>query len=165
MTRVCVLISSYVQCAAEKIAFVISCSTVQWSNKADWTRTRNPKVIWEEPRCHPLRHWITTPQSPQWLQWDAPHLPPKLPLLFDDLHPHLIHSQLTHQPKGHPDPISRFPQFTGRTDRQTDRWARRQTCTNTRLRSIDCIATRLKIQHNFVYGDTLLSCCLHYSHV
>jgi len=26
-----------------------------------------------------------SPQSPHWLQWDAPHLPPKLP--FDDFHP------------------------------------------------------------------------------
>ena len=29
----------------------------------------------------PSRQRITTPQSPHWLQWHAPHLPPKL-LLF-----------------------------------------------------------------------------------
>jgi len=44
--------------------------------------TRNRKVIWEEPRRHPSRQRITTPQSPHCLQWDAPHLPLKLPLLL-----------------------------------------------------------------------------------
>ena len=37
-----------------------------------------------------------------------------------------------------------LPQHTLRTDRPTDRWDWRQVCTNTRLRSIDCIATRIK---------------------
>jgi len=36
---------------------------------ARWTRTRNPKVIWEETRRHPSRQRITAPQSPHWLQW------------------------------------------------------------------------------------------------
>jgi len=49
--------------------------------------TRNPKVIWEEPRHHPSWYRITTPQKSNWLQWDAQHLSPKLPLPFDDLHP------------------------------------------------------------------------------
>jgi len=39
-----------------------------------------------------------------------------------------------------------FLQFTHRTDRRTDRWDRRQVCLNTRIRSIDCTATRQKYQ-------------------
>jgi len=27
------------------------------------------------------------PQSSHWLLWDAPHLPPKIAIPFDDLHP------------------------------------------------------------------------------
>jgi len=42
--------------------------------------TRNHKVIWEELHCHSSWQRITMPRSPHWLQWDAPHLLPKLPL-------------------------------------------------------------------------------------
>jgi len=41
---------------------------------------RNPEVIWEQPRRKPSQHGTTTRQSPHWLQWDASHLPPELPL-------------------------------------------------------------------------------------
>jgi len=46
--------------------------------------TRNPIVIWEEPRRHLSWQRITTPQSPHCLQRDAPHLPQNCPFLFDD---------------------------------------------------------------------------------
>jgi len=53
-------------------------------------------------------------------------------------------TQPTHHTKRHPDPISRFStihrtvrQTDTPTDRQTDRWHRRITCTNTRSRCID----------------------------
>ena len=74
---------------------------------------------------------------------------------FDDLYPRLIHPSLDrlHSP---PQTTSRSnrPFFhntpTRQTDRQadrpTDRWARRQFCSNTHLHFIDCIATRLTIQ-------------------
>jgi len=41
-----------------------------------------------------------------------------------------------------------FPQFTYHADRPTERWNRLQACTYNRLRSIDCIATRLIITRN-----------------
>jgi len=41
---------------------------------------------------HPFPH--TMQKSPHWLQWNAPNLPLKLPLPFDDHHPHLIHPSL-----------------------------------------------------------------------
>ena len=41
----------------------------------------------EEPRRHHSWQRITTPQSPHWLQWDAPHLPPNLHLPFEDFYP------------------------------------------------------------------------------
>jgi len=88
------------------------------------------------------------PQSLRWLQWDTPQstlTPPqtKLPLSLRRSLPHLIHhpsTDLTHHPKRHPDPISRFATVhppDRHTDTPTDRWARRQVCTKTRLRSID----------------------------
>jgi len=60
---------------------------------------------------------------------------------------HLPHHRIqpTHHPKRHPDPIIRFftihpldtrTQTEGDTDTPTDRWDMRQTCSNTRLRSI-----------------------------
>ena len=64
------------------------------------------------------------------LQWDAPNSLPKLPLPFDDNHPHLIHpssTDPTHYPKRHPDPLSHFAtvHFPDRqTNRQTDRQTR-----------------------------------------
>jgi len=63
----------------------------------------------------------TTPQTPRCLQWDAPLLPPKLPLIFDD---HPLSTDPTHHAKRHPDPISRFAteHFPDtHTDQQTDR--------------------------------------------
>ena len=69
------------------------------------------------------------PRSPLWLQWDAPYLPPKLPLPFDDLHPHLIHPPLDTPlttPNGIQIQSAVFPQFTHRTDRQTNRQTDRQ---------------------------------------
>jgi len=51
-------------------------------------------------------------------------------------------------PKWHPDPISCFATVhfpDAQTDIQTEIWDRRQTCKNTRLRSIDCIATHVII--------------------
>ena len=53
-------------------------------------------------------------------------------------------TDFTHHPKRHPDPISPFATVhlaVRQTDTQTDRWARRQVCTETRLCSD--IATRL----------------------
>jgi len=74
-----------------------------------------PKVIWEELRRKvPL---VTMGRL-------APNSTRKLPLPFDDNHFHLIHpssTDPTHHPKQHRDPISRLPQYTFRTDRQTDR--------------------------------------------
>jgi len=79
--------------------------------------------IWEEPRKR-----IITPQSPHWLQWNDPHLPPKIaPSLltistrFKYTHPS---TGPTHHPKRHPDPISRFATVhppDRQTNRQTDR--------------------------------------------
>jgi len=91
--------------------------------------TRNPKVIWEKPRRHPWWQRITTPQSPHWLQWDVPHLPPKLPLPLTITTPS---STPLPRPTPHtipngiriPDPISRFATvhfLNRRTDRPTDR--------------------------------------------
>jgi len=69
----------------------------------------------------------TTPlQSPHWLQWNAPHLPPKLPLSFRRSPSHLIHPSLE-RPHSPPETASRSnrPFFhnspTGQTDRRTDR--------------------------------------------
>jgi len=108
-------------------------SRIQWLIVEHWitvglpctvlTQTENPKVIWEEPRRHPSRKKIATPQSPHWLQWDALHLPPKLPLLFNDLYLHLIHPSLadtTHHPTGNQIQSAIFPQFTHQTDRPAD---------------------------------------------
>jgi len=89
---------------------------------------RNLTVIWEEPRRHPSRQRITKTQSPHWLQWDAPHLPPKLPLPFNILHLHPSHPFLDqrHSP---PQMASRSNQPlchctpSGQTDRPTDRWS------------------------------------------
>ena len=41
-------------------------------------------------------NYATNLRSPHWLrwEWDAPHLPPKLPLFFHGLHSHLIHPSL-----------------------------------------------------------------------
>jgi len=65
------------------------------------------------------------PQSPSWLQWDARHLPQNCPFLFDDLH------ALSDTPIPLPTPLTIpnsiriqsavLPQYTLRTDLQTDR--------------------------------------------
>jgi len=59
-----------------------------------------------------------------------PKFIPKLPLPFDDHHPHLIHPTLD-RPNSHPKLIQSavLLQCTFRTDRPTDRWDRRQLCT------------------------------------
>jgi len=104
------------------------------------TKTRNPKVIWEEPRRRPSR------RESHWLQWDAQSLPLKLPLSLRRSPPLSITSiprRPDSPPKRYPDLINRFGAvhpLDRPTDRQMD-W--RQVCTNTRLRSIDCIAMRL----------------------
>jgi len=73
--------------------------------------TETEQGIWEESRRHSSGQ-ITMPKSPHWLQWDAPHLPPKLPFLRRSSS-HLIHSSptdRTHIPKRHPDPkLTRSP--------------------------------------------------------
>jgi len=93
------------------------------------SRTRNPKVIWEKTR--PSRQRITTPQSPQWIQWHVPRIPSKLPL----------HNRRSPLPSNTPlpRPISLtipngiwiqsavIPQYTFRTDRLTDRETDGQT--------------------------------------
>ena len=93
--------------------------------------TRNPKVIWEEPRRHPSRQRITTPQRPHWLQWDAPRLPQNCPF------PSTISTTISHpsldRPISPPQTATRSnqPFFhhspTGLTDRPTDRQTDRPT--------------------------------------
>jgi len=67
-------------------------------------------------------NYATPQSSPHWLQLDAPHLPPKLPLPFDDLHPIYTHPSTNpiYHHKRHPDPISRFSTIHSLADRQTD---------------------------------------------
>jgi len=77
----------------------------------------------ERAALPPLTAENNLQQSPHRLQWDAPHLPRKLPLFLRRSPPHLIHPSLddpTHHSKQYPDPISHF--VTVRPpDRQTDR--------------------------------------------
>jgi len=66
-----------------------------------------------------LMHFYTsTPQSLQWLQWDAPNL-------FNNLYPYVIHhpsNDPTHHRRWHPDPISHFSTIHPQDrDRQTNR--------------------------------------------
>jgi len=74
---------------------------------------------------HTLPHNYAT--KLHWLQWDAPNSPIKLP--FDDHHTHQ-HTHPSTDPTHHPNGIriqwAVLPQYSFRTDRQTDRWARRQ---------------------------------------
>ena len=91
--------------------------------RCDASQTRNPGVVWEEPRRHPSRQKTTTPQSPRWLQWDASYLPPKLPFTLRQSPPPLMHrssADPTHHRKRHSDPISRFATVHF-PDRQTHR--------------------------------------------
>jgi len=91
----------------------------------------------EQPRRHPSRQKITTQQSPNGYNGMSHIFPKTAPSLH--LHPisyaHLS-TDPTHHSKRYPDPICRFS-TVHLLDRQTDRWARREVCTNTRLRSID----------------------------
>jgi len=57
----------------------------------------------------PSRQRISTPHSSHWLQWDAPHLSPKLPIPFDDFHPNPIYSSLN-RPHSLPQMASRSNQ-------------------------------------------------------
>jgi len=88
----------------------------------------NPKIILEEPCLHHSWQSITMAQSPLWLQREAPHLPQHCPFLFDNLHPHLIHSSL--------DRLHSSPQAASRSkkpfchstpSKQTDRPTDQQT--------------------------------------
>jgi len=86
--------------------------------------TKNSKVIWEEPRRHPLRRRITTPQSPL-VTVKSPTFTPKTAPSLRRSASHLIHPFLDRPhspPKHHPDSISRFHNSLVRqNDRQTDR--------------------------------------------
>jgi len=67
------------------------------------------------------RSCTSTQQSPHWLQWDVPNLPPKLPISLRRLPPHLTHHRSidpTHHPRRHP---VCHKTLSGPTDRQTDR--------------------------------------------
>jgi len=71
------------------------------------------------PQNCPFFSTISTPSNTPIL--DRPHLPLQTASIFSQQVFFTIHPP----------------------DRQTDRWARRRLCTDTCLRSIDCIATRL----------------------
>jgi len=102
------------------------------------------------------------PQSPHWLQWDAPHSSPKCPFPFGELHPPppsntpIPQPTLLITPNGIQIQSAIFPQFTHRTDipsdqqtnERTNGWDGRQMCSNTRLHSIDCVCGPFK---NTVY--------------
>jgi len=87
-----------------------------------------------------------------------PHIyPQNCSFTVDDLHIHLMHPSLDQPHSPSPQTASRSTQpfFHNSATELTDR-ARRRACTNTRLRSIDCIATRLIIMFvtkvdNFIY--------------
>jgi len=88
------------------------------------------------PTHHPKRqldrftHFhTTTQQSPNWLQWDVPHLSPKVLLPLQRSPPHLIHPSLD-RPHSPPHTASRSNQHTFQTDTQTDRWDRQQIYSN-----------------------------------
>jgi len=71
-------------------------------------------------------------QSPHWLQRDAPHLPPKLPLSFDITTPSntpIPQSTPLTTPKGIQIQSAVLPQYTFWTNKhnvETERWDRRQ---------------------------------------
>ena len=82
---------------------------------------KSPKLIWEQPRRQLSRERITTPQSPHWLQWDAPHLSQNCSF------PSTISTRFN-TPIHRPNPFTTpngiqiqsavFPHYTVRTDRQ-----------------------------------------------
>jgi len=88
------------------------------------------------PRSNLGRARFTIQQSPHWLQWDAPRLPPKLPLFLRRSLPHLIHPSLDRpRSPSQTTPVSNQPfchsTLSGQTDRhtrQTNTWDRRQVC-------------------------------------
>ena len=102
-----------------------------------------PKVIWEQPRRKVPTGYNRTPQI---------H-PQNCPFPFDDHHLHLIHLYLDglHVPsQTDPDPLSRFAtiHFADRpTDRQTDRWSRRQARTMSAPFAMLIESNALKIHH------------------
>ena len=74
---------------------------------------------------------------------------PKLPLPLRRSSPHLIHPLST--PNGIQIQSAVLPQYTlWWTDRPTNRWARQQLCSNTRLHFIDCIVTLIIIARQFL---------------
>jgi len=91
----------------------------------------SPKVIWKSRVAKSPISYSGTPQ-----------IHPKTAPSLRRSPPHLIHPSLdrTYSPpqtaSGSTHPFCHST-LSGPTDRQTDRWSRRETCTNTRLRSID----------------------------
>ena len=75
-------------------------------------------------------------------------------------------TQLTHHPKRNPDPISRFPQYTRQTGRQTERWYRRQSLYQQTLmlfRPNDSDAARKLVYFLKVLAHYLAKqCCTYY---
>ena len=100
----------------------------RWPWRLEWPltpkTTPNDSSIGSRTFAH-LRHKVPTGYN------GMPY--PKLPFPFDDLHPHLIHSSLDrlHSTSQTASMIqiqpAVFPQFTYRTDKQSERWDRRQT--------------------------------------
>jgi len=106
--------------------------------------TKSSLVTPHSPPKIQFMHFRTNmPQTPQWLQWDAPHPPQTLPMPRGNCESHLPTSSSKPgdpHPKRHQGPISRFYTIQW-TDRQTNRrtdGTGDKTCTNTRLYSIYC---------------------------
>ena len=92
-------------------------------------------------------------RSPHCLKW-MPHIyPQNCPFAFNDLQPHLIYPSLD-QPYSPTQTESGSSQLFfhnfRQTNRPTDRWDRQQVCSDTHLRSVDCIAMQLMILKRFV---------------
>ena len=136
------------------MAFMHACTTNhQYISRAENHNVTSPPQshLGRAPRSH-----TTMQQSPHWLRRDASNSSQNCTFPFDDCHSHLIHPSLD-RPHSPPKTASGSTQpfchstLSGQTDRQTDGWSRRETCTNTRLRSIDYsdAANNNKISWNF----------------
>ena len=85
----------------------------------------------------------TTQQSPHWLQWNVPYPTKIAPSRETTANPNYLPlvphpwTEPTRHSNGTQIQSAVFPQFTGQTDRATDRWSRRQNRTYSRLRSIN----------------------------
>ena len=87
------------------------------------TQTSLPKLVWEKGRVAALSHTYTV-KSPLVTMVRPKFTPKSTPSRGQIAKPHhLPHpwTRPTYDAKRHPDPIHRFPQCTGQTDRQTDR--------------------------------------------